>query len=234
MRLSAHCIAFVLLVIACTPLQAAQIEPFEATYAWSWHGATVAVSTVRLEHQSGDTWSYSSASQPRGLGFLYPMRPKTQSILRISDSGVQPLSFRAEGGGADHDADVTFDWKDGRVRGTYEGTPVDMATTDDLQDDLSVQIAMIVALLRGKPPEMLPMIDKNNVRDYRYAREGEESIDTPLGRLDTVIYSSQHPGSPRITRFWCAPSQGYLPMRVEQKRIDSVEWSMQILTLKRG
>ena len=77
------------------------------------------------------------------------------------------------------------------------------------------------------------MIDKNSSREYRYQREGEATITTPLGRIDTVIYSSQHPGSPRITRFWCAPSRGYLPMRVEQKRIDSVEWTMEIRTLRR-
>jgi hypothetical protein len=77
------------------------------------------------------------------------------------------------------------------------------------------------------------MLDRNSAREYRYQREGAQTIDTALGRIDTVIYSSQHPGSPRVTRFWCAPTLGYLPMRVEQKRIDSVEWSMQIQSLKR-
>jgi hypothetical protein len=77
------------------------------------------------------------------------------------------------------------------------------------------------------------MISKNSAREYRYRREGTESLATPLGQVDTVIYSSQHPGSPRVTRFWCAPAMGYLPMRVEQKRLDKVEWSMEIRSVKR-
>jgi hypothetical protein len=213
---------------------AEELEPFEASYAWSWRGATVAVSTLRLERGDGDTWVYSSSSGPRGLGYLYPMRPKLRSTLRITDQGVQPLSFKAEGAGDSHDADVTFDWSAGRATGDYEGTAVDLPLKPGIQDDLSAQIAMMLELLHGRTPDRLWMIDRNSAREYRYQREGAQTIDTPLGRIDTIVYSSHHEGSPRVTRFWCAPSAGYLPMRVEQKRIDSVEWSMEIRTLKRG
>lgn len=218
---------------AVTMASAQDLQPFEASYAWSWHGATVAISRLKLEHQAGDTWIYSSTSEPRGLGYLYPMRPAFRSTLRISERGVQPLSFRADGGGADHNADVTFDWSTARASGVYEGVPVDMPIKPGIQDDLSVQIAMMVELLHGRTPEQLSMIDKNSTREYRYQREGAQAIATALGRIDTVIYSSQHPGSPRVTRFWCAPSMGYLPLRIEQKRIDSVEWTMDIRSVRR-
>jgi hypothetical protein len=218
---------------AATTATAQELLPFEASYAWSWHGATVAISRLKLEHQGGDTWVYSSSSEPRGLGYLYPLRPALRSTLRIGAQGVQPLSFKADGGGAEHNANVTFDWGAGRASGVYESVPVDMPIKPGIQDDLSVQIAMMVELLHGRTPEQLWMIDKNSIREYRYQREGTAAIDTALGRIDTVIYSSQHPGSPRVTRFWCAPSMGYLPLRIEQKRIDSVEWSMDIRSVRR-
>jgi hypothetical protein len=228
------------LLLAYTRYAAAgELTPFEASYAWSWHGANVALSTLKLEHpgnnaQGKDAWVYSSTSEPRGLGRLYPMHPKLVSVLRVTDLGVEPLTFHADGGGADHDANVTFDWDTARATGTYEGAKVDMPIRPGIQDDLSVQIALMVDLLNGKPPENLSMIDKNSVRDYHYQREGDATIDTPLGSIATIIYSSQHPGSPRITRFWCAPSLSYVPMRVEQKRIDKVEWTMEIETLERA
>ncbi|MFI4865792.1 MAG: DUF3108 domain-containing protein [Steroidobacterales bacterium] len=211
-----------------------KLEAFQASYGWRWQGATVAISTLKLEHGDADTWIYSSTSEPRGLGHLYPMRPKLRSSLRVTDKGVQPLNFKAEGGGDNHDADVKFDWSAGRATGVYEGTAVDLPLKPGVQDDLSVQIAMMVELLHGRTPDQLSMIDKNSWREYRYQREGAETIATPLGQIDTIIYSSQHLGSPRVTRFWCAPSLGYLPMRVEQKRLDSVEWTMEIRSLKRG
>jgi hypothetical protein len=218
---------------AATMASAEDLEPFEASYAWSWHGATVAISRLKLEHHDGDSWVYSSTSEPRGLGYLYPMRPALRSTLRISAQGVQPLSFKADGGGVDHNADVTFDWSAGRASGVYEGVTVDMPIKAGIQDDLSVQIAMMVELLHGRTPEHLSIIDKNSTREYRYQREGAQAIETALGRIDTVIYSSQHQGSPRVTRFWCAPSMGYLPLRIEQKRIDNVEWTMDIRSVRR-
>src|ERR1700733_12852469 len=64
--------------------QAAELlEPFQAAYTWIWHGAPVAVSTLKLEQRQPGTWSYASSSEPRGLGFLYPMRPQLESLMRI-------------------------------------------------------------------------------------------------------------------------------------------------------
>ncbi|MGH8252945.1 MAG: DUF3108 domain-containing protein [Steroidobacteraceae bacterium] len=221
------------IALAAPAQSEAPLRPFQASYSWSWHGATVAVSTLRLQHADDDNWTYSSSSSPRGLGYLYPMRPSLRSSLHISSQGVQPLAFKATGSGSAHDADVKFDWGAGRASGVYEGTAVDLALQPGVQDDLSVQIALMVELLHGRTPEHLAMLDRNSIRDYRYQREGAETLSTPLGQIDTIIYSSQHPGSPRITRFWCAPTRGYIPMRVQQKRLDSVEWTMEILSLQR-
>jgi len=226
-------VAALIATAAPAPAQSEELEPFDASYSWSWHGATVALSTLKLEHGDGDSWTYSSTTRPSGIGHLYPMRPVLRSNLSITDQGVRPLSFKADGGGTAHNADVSFDWDSGRASGIYEGTVVDLPLTAGIQDDLSVQIAMMVELLHGRTPQHLSIIDRNSTRDYRYRREGAETISTRLGPIDTVIYSSQHPGSPRVTRFWCAPSRGYLPMRVEQKRINSVEWTMDIRSLQR-
>jgi hypothetical protein len=210
------------------------LEPFQASYAWFWHGAAVAVSTLRLEQQPDGDWRSVSSSEPRGLGLLYPMRPHLESLLRVGDHGVQPLRYRATDGTSANQrgADVTFDWDAGRATGSYEGVKVDLALKNGVQDDLSIQIALLYALRRGQVPANLSTIDKNSIRDYSYRQEGTETIDTRLGRVETIIYASQHPGSPRITRFWCAPSKGFVPMRVQQKRIDDVEWTMQIESLQ--
>jgi hypothetical protein len=218
---------------AASPAAADALTPFTASYSWSWHGAVIAVSTLKLEQRQGDTWIYSSSSEPRGLGNLYPMRPKLRSVLRVTDQGVQPLSYHATDGTSANErgADVTFDWDSGRASGVYEGVKVDLPLKSGLQDDLSIQIALLYALRQGRAPGDLSMIDKNSIRDYSYLREGTQTIDTKLGRIDTVVYASHHPGSPRVTRFWCAPSRGYVPVRVEQKRIDSVEWTLEIQTL---
>jgi hypothetical protein len=212
-----------------------ELKPFEASYAWVWHGMTVAVSTLKLE-QRQDKWVYASKSDPRGLGRMFSERPVQQSTLEVTQTGVRPLSYRADDGtsSAKRDADVQFDWERNRVTGTYENTKIDMPLQAGIQDDLSVQIALMVELLAGRTPDRFLMIDKNNVREYRYARERAESVETPLGKIDTIVYRSQKSGSPRVRRFWCAPSRGYIPVRVEQTKGDEVQWTMQVQSMKRN
>ena len=224
----------VALALSSTATSADELKPFEASYAWMWHGMTVAVSTVKLEKQ-GDTWVYSSKSSPRGIGKVFSQRPIQKSVLRVTDKGVQPLSYDADDGtpSTKRDAHVKFDWENGRVTGVYEDAKVDMPLHPDIQDDSSVQIALMVELLAGREPQKFQMIDQNGVREYGYQHEREEPLDTAVGKLDTIVYGAQKIGSPRVTRFWCAPSRGFIPMRVEQKKGGDVQWTMQLQAVTR-
>ena len=221
-------------ILATSAAHADELRPFQATYAWIWNGMNVADTTVKLE-KNGDTWTYSSKSEPRGIGKLLSQRPVTVSVLRMTDSLVQPLSYQGGDGTSStkRTVDVKYDWSQLRVTGVYEQTPVDLALTAGVQDDSSVQVAMMAELLRGRVPERFSVLDKNTVRQYRYTRDGEETLKTPFGDVATVIFRSQRANSPRYNRYWCAPDRGYIPMRVQQKRADEVQWTMEIQSVKR-
>jgi hypothetical protein len=220
--------------LAAGAARADELKPFEASYAWIWGKFTVAVTTLKLE-KTGDTWTYTSRSEPRGIGRMYPQRPTTVSVLKVTDTGVEPLSYKADAGGnsAARNVEVTYDWDKHRITGVYEGTAVDLPLTPDVQDDSSLQVAIMVALLRGKVPDHFMDLEKNSVREYRYQHVGEATLKTAIGEVSTEVYTSQKAYSPRINSYWCAPRQGYIPMRVQQKKGDDVEWTMEIQSLKR-
>src|SRR5262249_15977115 len=92
--------------------RAEELKPFEASFAWSWHGMTVAVSTLKLE-QHQDTWLYAQKSTPRGIGHFFSERPVSQSTLQVTATGVRPLHYKADDGTSStkRDADVVFDWE---------------------------------------------------------------------------------------------------------------------------
>jgi hypothetical protein len=222
------------LLAAGAAARAAELRPYQARYNGIWHGMIVAVSDLKLE-RTGDTWTYSSSSTPRGIGRLasgiFP--PRQISVVRITDSGVRPLSYRSIGGESAKSIDLTYDWRAARVTGTYQGVPVDLPLTPEVQDDASVELALTVELLAGRTPNSFRIIDGNGTRQYQFARDGEATLQTPMGAVATVVYRSQKAHSPRITRFWCAPDRGYVPLKVEQTKGDEVQWTMEIQSLTR-
>lgn len=222
--------ALTLGTVAC----ADELKPYQATYNGIWHGMTVAVSTLRLQ-QTGDTWTYSSVSEAQGLGRLVSdLSPDQTSVVRVTPKGIQPQSYTSGGGaGGKVSIDLKYDWQSGRVTGIYEGTKVDLELTPQTQDDASVQLALMAELLAGQTPSSFSLIDKDSVRDYQFTRGGEATVNTPMGDVATVIYRAQKKYSPRITSFWLAPDRGYIPMKVEQKKGDDVQWTLQIQKLSR-
>lgn len=232
-RRAGWCCALSAALLVTATARAEALKPYQAAYQGIWHGMTVAVSNLRLE-KSGDTWTYSSKSAGRGLGRLASgLSPDQTSVAKVVGDSIQPQSYRSGGGDARHTIELKYDWQAKRLTGNYEGTAVDLPLTPGVQDDASVQLALMTALLAGKTPDKFQLIDKNNVREYRFTREGEANLRTPLGDVPTVVYRAQKKNSPRITRFWCAPGKGFVPMKVEQTKGDDVQWTLQIESLER-
>lgn len=211
-----------------------ELRPYQASYRGIWRGLVVAVSEVKLEH-TGETWTFRSGSTPRGIGRLaagsFP--PRQVSIVRVTDAGVEPQSYRSLGGERARSTDLSYDWQAARVTGTLDGAAVDQPLAPGVQDDGSVQLALMAELLAGRTPDTFRMIDRSGTREYQFARDGEATLRTPMGAVATVVYRAQKAGSPRITRFWCAPERGYIPLRVEQTRGEDVQWTMEIERLAR-
>ena len=229
-------LAATLLALSTAAARADELKPFEASYNWIWHGLTVAASGLKLEKGADDTWTYTAKSDPRGIGRAFSERPRQVSVVKVTTQGVEPQSYQADDGtsSSKRTIELKYDWHSHRVTGVYEQTPVDLALTPEVQDDASIQLALMVELLAGHTPERFSLIDKNSVREYRYAREGEATLQTPLGPVSTIVYRAQKAYSPRVTRFWCAPERGYVPMKVEQTKGKDVQWTMQIQSLTRN
>lgn len=218
-------------VLATEPV----LEPFSATYSVEWKGLTAGRATLELERGESDVWIYRSRNVARGLFRLaFPDVITQTSTFRIVGPLVLPLRYRADDGSkrTERDIDLGFDWTRGRITGTAERHEVDVELQPGVVDPMSVQIALMRALAAGREPESFRLIDKSQVKEYLYAREGTPTIDTALGALETIVYRSQRSGSNRITRTWHAPALGFVPVRAEREREGRLEWQMKIRTLE--
>jgi hypothetical protein len=225
----------------CSSAQAADVQepqPYTATYTVEWKGIGAGLSTLELLKNSDGGFTYRSKNLARGIfRMAFPDAITQTSQFTVSKSGdIVPHRYLSDDGSKNTDKDVslTFDWDAKRARGTAENKPVDSPVTPGTQDALSVQIQLMMELKAGKSPTTFWLIDKNEAKEYQYTREKTESVDTPLGKLDTIIYKSQRTGSDRFMRFWLAPSLGYVPVKAERRRGDKLDFALKIKELKQN
>jgi hypothetical protein len=209
--------------LAGTPAAAAELRPHVATYRVAFKGMQAGDLQLRLARESGDVWRYETRPQP---SFLARMVVSASSIergtFRLTPEGVQPLTYSLDDGTAQRgkeEAQLEYDRAAGRVRGYARGAPVDLELVPGLQDPLSIRAAILVDLLRGSELGRYPMIDGGEVRTYVYRKAGTETLQTAVGTVDTVVYTSAREGADaraKTWRYWYAPSLGWLPVRIQQ------------------
>jgi hypothetical protein len=212
---------------------AIDLKPFRATYTAEWKGMTAGTSTLELRRAGTDLYSYSSTSNARGIFRMAFSETLTQtSTFRLHEGAVQPVTFR----GIDEkerEINLDFDWNNLKVTGTAKGHAVDLPLTVGAQDPMSLQIAMLRNVAAGKTPPTVSLIDSDKLKDYELRLEGSARIDTALGELETVVYTTRRSSGDRVTRTWVAPALGYLPVKAERMRGKKVEFTLLIESIDR-
>lgn len=232
-------LALILLALAwpAAPTRAdpAQPRPFSATYEVSYRGIRAGSLTFTLSSDAATgRYIYETRAKPSMLARLVVSGGAFErSELQIDAQGVRPLSWQLEDGksGNDKDGALTFDWQVGKVTGRVEDVAVELPLEPGVQDRLSIQIAVMTALLREESPGTIALIDDERVKRYTYLEKHQETLDSPLGQLQTVLYESAREGSDRLSRFWFVPGKQFITARAEQLRKGKVETVMVLTAL---
>jgi hypothetical protein len=225
---------------AAAPAQAPAppvLKPFNARYKVEAFGFSAGTADIILKNGTAGHYEYSTALHPRGLfRLVVPSNATLATSAEAEGTSVRPLRYREEDGTESTSDDVTldFDWTHGIVQGVAQDEPVRLALPANTQDPMSIQLAVLLDFANKREPVRYPMVDKTQIKVYEYKSEGPARLETALGPLDTVIYSSNRPGQPnRLTRVWYAPALDYTPVRSEDINDGKLRIRMTILSLKR-
>jgi hypothetical protein len=225
--------------LAPSPAQLAtpELRPYTVRYQVSYMNVSGGILQGSLHREgNGPRWVYETTVEPSLLGrMLVDDDAVGRATMTIGPEGVRPLSFRLEDGKSSTKNDVRYDydWSAMRMTGKAKSKPVDVALVPGAQDAGSIQPAILLALMAGRVPGEVPVMSGTRLRTYRYASEGKETLDTALGRLETVVWSSSRDGSDRMTRTWHAPALGYVPVQVINYRDGKPQSVLRVVELKR-
>ena len=240
MRTSAILPTMILATVVLAPsahAEAAVPRPFSATYAVSYRGIGAGSITFDFARDAATgRYIYETHASPSTLARLFVSKAAMErSVMEIDDAGTRPIEWRLDDGksGNEGDGELHFDWSSNRVTGTVEGKPVELTAEPGTQDRSSISISVATALMRGVEPGTIPLIDDNRIKRYVYTKKETSTVDSALGKIDTVLYeSTREGGSSRTSRFWMAPSLDFLPVRAEQVRKGKVETVMVLQKLE--
>lgn len=214
-----------LAALLCTPLARAgdpAPQGFEALYRVEQAGLSLGEMRRSLRRRADGDYVYESLSRATGLAALLVRESVLErSVWRLRDGDAQPLRYEEEKTGGERDAlsRVDFDWPRGMAIGAGSGGAWEMAVTPAVQDRLLYQFSLVLDLRRGASgPLEYSVADGGSLKHYRFRRLGEESLEGPLGRYQTVKLQHVREDKRRVTTLWCAPALDFMPVRVDQER----------------
>lgn len=112
---------------------------------------------------------------------------------------------------------LSFDWNKKLIINNIDKTSWEMATEKPIQDKLSYQIQMQQDLLDNKNDFFYLVPDGNQLKDYEFTNEGEEVLDTPLGKVTAIKIKRGRSDDKRVTLAWLAKDWSYLLVQLQQK-----------------
>jgi hypothetical protein len=210
------------------------IEPFSGHYVAEWKDITVGTSDLKLERDAlPDHYHYKWTISARGIFRLVYSDDVTQeSWFGIVDDHIRPDRYRASQGSSTVSFD--FDWNSGHARGSSENKPIDLELQQGAQDLMSIQVEIMLDLKNGNMPSVFHIIDKDQMKEFLYTREGSAKLRTALGEIDTIIVASRRSATDsRVLRMWFAPSLGFVPLQAERTRDGKLEFAIRIKSLQR-
>ncbi|MEZ5671654.1 MAG: DUF3108 domain-containing protein [Thiotrichaceae bacterium] len=93
----------------------------------------------------------------------------------------------------------------------------EVALLDDTLDSLLYQVVIMGDLQQGKRDLSYRIADRAKIKTYTAEFQSEETINTGMGKLNTLRYRYDSPDGKRHTTLWCAPQLHYLVVQVEHE-----------------
>lgn len=170
--------------------------------------------TLEIRQENG-TRNYAISSAVRAIGLLALVQPGNvlrDSVGIITEQGLQPGRF------SDQRRDklprvAIFDWEKNLLtinnRGNEQQTPLPVGTQD--------RLSLLYSFAFSPPPDGVVDIHETDGRSLKLIRYvvDKETLDTPLGKLDTIVLTKQLEENDKLERkIWLAPAYYMLPVRI--------------------
>lgn len=209
------------LILVSTATHAYLLENgFSVDYDVSKNNFSIGVSKRKLV-SDGEKLEYTSTTVPEGLAaLLVKDRIVERSILSYHNNKIRPSSYSYEqtGGKKEKRYQIDFNWDKQQLTSTLQKGHKPLL--DGTQDLLSLQLAMMHDLQQGNKSFSYIIAERDKLKSYQLTILGTETLETPLGKMETIKVEHYDTQKKDRFTFWCAKSLEYLPIKIRKVEED--------------
>lgn len=203
------------------------LKPYEAKYRISQNG--LSADATRSLSKVGPHWRLSQTASK------WFVTIGEESLMEVTaDQQVRPLQYRYENSlSSKRDQRIVFDWAAGTVADKSYQKPYSMPLKKDYSDQLSSQLQLRQRLLSGKVDDQWQqtIVKNGKLKTYQIEKLGEETLETELGKIETVKLRRARKGSSAETVIWLAKNWDYMIVRLQQSEDDDT-LSLELVSAK--
>lgn len=142
------------------------------------------------------------------------------SLFSWIDNQAKPISYhyRQSNLTKKREISLTFDWPNLQAISAITDEPIQIDIKPNCFDQLNYQLQLRYDLQVLGKPNPYDIVDRKRLKQYRFELLGEELVETPIGKLNTVkLKRLRKEGSPRETIIWLAKDWDFLLTKIHQK-----------------
>jgi Protein of unknown function (DUF3108) len=229
-RRCSRLLAAALLTLYLTAAFAGVPQRVEIVYRVSVGSMGVGEGHDLLEH---DGKSYHLTSESKTSGFaalIYRLTISRRSSGHVTANGLRPDDF-SEWRNGKLKRSVHFDWDKGTALLGDDQSQQSVPLPPDTWDQSSFAYNFAFAGLE-KAPLAVNLTDGRRIQHYDYTIVGKETLNTPLGKLETIhVRKVQPPGDKRGFDAWIALAHHNLPVRIRVVEKDGTAFDSTVAKL---
>lgn len=186
------------------------LQPYTAEYKTTARGMALKLNR-KLEQNADGSFTLTNGGKIMVVGF------HEMSVFSVDGSAIMPKSYVYQGTGLiNRRREVHFTPGADTIRSLYKEQWYDLPYKDGTLDRMSQQEQVRLFLLNDPTPKediSITVADGKRVKNYQLKYVGEETLDTPIGSLNTLHFERVHDDPDRKSDTWVAPSLGYLMVK---------------------
>lgn len=201
-----------LLCLLPTMLWADGTRPYRAEYQVQNAGKTIGGGYYELVELGDNHYRLGFQSDGSLLMFLSDTRTANSEFQRI-DGEIVPLQYSMErsGSGRDFGASARFNHDTGTIDVRYKDRQAQFELVTPIYDELLYQQQLREDLAAGKIEMHYQVVFRHKIREYHYRVLKKETLDLPLGSLETIkVERVRDPSKKKKTYVWVVPSMDYI------------------------